>query len=255
MAIMTDRWLIRWQPRTEPALRLICFPYAGGGPALFRTWPQALPPQAEVCAVQLPGRGARFTEPPFTSMDELLPALADGLAPFLDRPYVTFGHSLGGIISFELVRFLRAKNLGQPELMIISGCRAAQAPPSGPRIHDLPTAEFRAELRRINGTPQEVLEDEGLLEVVEPMVRADMALGERYLHLPEPPLDVPMSVVHGSADATVTRAAAEAWHEQTTGEFVVREVPGDHFFIHDAEADLLPLVRESLRPWVLPSPR
>ena len=46
--------------RRGDGLRLICFPYAGGGPSLFRGWPLELSQQVEVCAVQLPGREARM---------------------------------------------------------------------------------------------------------------------------------------------------------------------------------------------------
>src|SRR6185295_11175567 len=87
-------------------LRLFCFPYAGGGASAYRGWATALPSDLEVCPVQLPGRESRLREAPFTRPEPLIQTLADVLEPHLDLPFVLFGHSMGGMISFELSREL-----------------------------------------------------------------------------------------------------------------------------------------------------
>ena len=65
VAIRTP-WLIVPEPRPAARLRLICFPYAGGGASTFSLWPRALPSHVELCAVQLPGREERLSETPLT---------------------------------------------------------------------------------------------------------------------------------------------------------------------------------------------
>ena len=106
-APVTSPWVERFSPRSEDRLRLFCFPYAGGGAAVFRQWPGLLPTGVEVCAVELPGRGRRFGEPLFKSLSLLVMELSSNLEPFFDRPFVFYGHSMGGLLAFELARSLR----------------------------------------------------------------------------------------------------------------------------------------------------
>src|ERR1039458_7197841 len=102
-----DPWISCRRPGPEARLRLFCFPYAGAGALIFRTWSDGLPADVEVCPVQLPGRGTRLMERPFTQLSLLIEALAQALVPFLDKPFAFFGHSLGALVSFELARRIR----------------------------------------------------------------------------------------------------------------------------------------------------
>jgi surfactin synthase thioesterase subunit len=86
-------------------LRMFCFSYAGGGPATYLAWQAAMGPEIEVVAAQLPGRGARFREPPITSLTELINTLVAEIDFADPRPFVFFGHSLGALVAFELARY------------------------------------------------------------------------------------------------------------------------------------------------------
>src|SRR3954464_7409954 len=68
---MHNPWIAYYQPRPAARLRLFCFHHAGGGPGVFRTWPDDLPAEVEVCPVLLPGREARRGEPCETNLDRL----------------------------------------------------------------------------------------------------------------------------------------------------------------------------------------
>src|SRR5688572_14506142 len=87
-------------PRANPKarLRLFCFPYAGGGASVFRDWPGELPGDVEVWCAALPGRGARLRDAPVDSILRLVPPMARAMMPYLDRPFVLFGHSMGALI-------------------------------------------------------------------------------------------------------------------------------------------------------------
>src|SRR5918912_669489 len=105
--ITRSRWVQVSSPRPDARLRLICLPPAGGGASRYRDWAALLPEDIEVVPVQLPGREGRFTEDPFTSMEQLTGPLLDGLASYLTRPFALFGHSMGAFIAFELARRVR----------------------------------------------------------------------------------------------------------------------------------------------------
>jgi medium-chain acyl-[acyl-carrier-protein] hydrolase len=220
-------------------MRLFCFPYAGGGALIYRNWSNNLPSSVEVLPVQLPGRGNRILDAPFTEMSALVPATAESLLPYLDKPFAFFGHSMGAIISFELTRHLRRENGPQPVALFVSGGRAPQVPDEDPIKYNLPEPEFIEELRRLNGTPPEVLENSELLQLMIPLLRADFSLVETYEYASEPPLKCPIFAFGGLQDVDVKREQLEAWREQTTGHFLLRMFPGDHFFFHTSEAEIL----------------
>jgi medium-chain acyl-[acyl-carrier-protein] hydrolase len=249
VASVLDSWITCRKPSPQARLRLFCFPYAGGGVSIFRAWSDGLPADVEVCPVQLPGRGTRLTEPPFTRLSPLIQALAEALFPLLDKPFAFFGHSLGALVSFELARQLRRQyGVGvQPVHLFVSADRAPQIPNRDPPVHTLPEGEFLVELRRLNGTPSEVLEDEELRQIMLPVLRADFAVYETYVYSTEPPLNCPLSAFGGLQDQRVSLGDLEAWRDQTSVSFSLRMFPGDHFFLNTTQPVLLRVLSEELR--------
>src|SRR5688572_21802174 len=113
-------WWAIFHANPGARLRLVCFAYGGGAASVFRLWHCGLRSDVEVCAVQLPGCGRRTAEPPIGDLRTLVPAIAQGLLPALDRPFVFFGHSLGAVLSFEITRWLRRTHGVMPEHLIVS---------------------------------------------------------------------------------------------------------------------------------------
>jgi medium-chain acyl-[acyl-carrier-protein] hydrolase len=217
---------------------MFCFPYAGGGASAYRGWAAALPGDVEVCPVQLPGRESRLREKPFTHSEPLITAIGDALEPYMDMPFVFFGHSMGGMISFELSRELRRRGKTLPLHIFVSGRRAPQVPAREEPIHDLPEPEFIIKLRELNGTPEEVLQHSELMNLLSPILRADFSVNETYTYTQDEPFDFGISAFGGLGDVEVTKDDLELWRSQTRGRFRLRMLPGDHFFLHSGK-DLL----------------
>ncbi len=239
-------WVTRLRPKSRARMRLFCFPYAGGGASIFRTWSAALPEDIEVCPIQLPGREERLPEQPFTCLATLAPVLAKAVRPYLDLPCVFFGHSMGALVSFELVRYLRRQDAFEPVRLFVSGYRAPQIPDPAPPIHRLPKAAFVERLRRFNGTPKEVLHNAELMQLMLPLLRADFAVCETYAYSNEKPLTCPISTFGGRQDKEVSQAHLTAWRDQTLSSFKLRMLPGNHFFLQSAREALLQAVSEDL---------
>ncbi|HEX7181023.1 MAG TPA: thioesterase II family protein [Thermoanaerobaculia bacterium] len=230
-----ERWLAFREAKPRARVRMFCFPYAGGGASTYRGWSASLPPDVEVCPVQLPGRESRLREEPFTRPEPLIRILADVLAPHMDMPFVFFGHSMGGMISFELSRELRRRGRTLPLHLFVSGRRAPHVPPREEPIHNLPEPEFIEELRRLQGTPEEVLQHAELMKLLTPVLRADFSVNETYTYTEEEPLDPGISAFGGLGDDEVTREDLEGWKQHTRGKFRLRMLPGDHFFLHPSK--------------------
>jgi medium-chain acyl-[acyl-carrier-protein] hydrolase len=242
-----DSWIACRKPNPQARLRLFCFPYAGSGASIFRTWSDGLPADVEVCPVQFPGRGTRLMETPFTQLSPLVQAVAQALVPLLDKPFAFFGHSLGALVGFELARQLRRQSGVQPVRLFVSADRAPQIPRRDRPIHALPEGEFLEELRRLNGIPGKVLEEVELMQIMLPVLRADFAVYETYGYATEPPLNCPISTFGGLQDHRVSRGDLEAWRDQTSGSFSLRMFSGDHFFWNTTQPLLLQVLFQELR--------
>ena len=223
----------RVQPDPRARVRLFCFPYAGGGSAIFRQWGSEFRYPIELVPALLPAREGRIREPGYTRLDKMVETLAREISPYLDKPFAFFGHSMGAIIGFELARLLRDERGLEPEHLFVSGRRSPRIPRRDLYIHDLPEAEFVVEIEKMNGTPREVLEHQELMALLIPMLRADFAVCHSYVYEPGKPLRCPITVFGGTRDEEAPRDELEAWCKETTGECNVQMLEGDHFFINE----------------------
>lgn len=236
-----SRWIAYRQPAADARLRLFCFHHAGGGATLYRGWWKGVPAGVEVLPVQLPGRESRIGEPPYRSVEELMPPLVEGLRPFMDLPFAFLGHSMGALVAFELARHLAGEGLPGPVRLFASGHRGPSLPDTRPPAYALPEPEFIEEMRRLNGTPEEVLQHREILDMLLPLLRADFEFCETYRYSPGAPLRCPISALGGVADADVSREQLEAWRAETEGPFTMRLFPGGHFYL---ASDPQPVLRE-----------
>lgn len=239
-------WIVRPRPRPEARLKLFCAPHAGGGPHTYHSWPATLPEWVEVCSLLPPGRGNRFLEAPLERMDDLVSQAVPALEPELDRPFAFFGHSMGGMIGFALAREIQRRGLGSPVALFVSGCNAPQFPEDDP-LHHMPHERFVQEMRDLNSAPPEVWANEELMELLLPALRADCMLSETYLYQGPCDLDCPIVAFDGVDDPLTFDDQIEGWSAQTSGPFTVHRIPGDHFFLDSAKAELLGLLTRHLQ--------
>ena len=243
--ISTSPWFtVPSNERTK--IRLFCFPYAGGSSLIYRTWAKTLGPSIAVCPAHLPGRERRLTEKPYTSAQAVVEALADAIVPHLDLPFAFFGHSMGALLSFELARQLRRRNLPLPVHLFLSG-RAAPQLAREKLTYDLPVNEFAEELRRLNGTPPEVLEHQELMDLMIPLLRSDFQICQTYDYTNEPPLECPITAFGGLSDKDIHGDLVGAWRVQTARSFRLLMMPGDHFFINSARDRILHILMQELQ--------
>ena len=239
-------WLAYHKPNARAAVRLFCFPYAGSGALIYRSWPNELPKVVEVCPVQPPGRGGRIMEPCYTNLSQLVEDLIQVLLPYLDMPFAFFGHSMGALVSFELTRRLRAQHGLEPIHLFASGRGAPHLPPREPPTYNLPEPEFLEKLRTLNGTPREVLEHPELMQLVAPIVRADFEAIQTYVYTPDAPFNFPLTVFGGLQDYEITREDLESWREHAGASFKLRMLPGDHFFLQSSQQLLIRTLTQEL---------
>ncbi len=235
----TNKWIVIPQPRASAKIILLCFPFAGGSSNSFRPWVPLMPPAVELRAVELPGHGTRLSEPLAQDIKELIEPIARGILPTLDKPFAIFGHSMGALLGFEVALFLQQQFNKVAEHVFLSGHGAPGSPRHEPKIHHLPKPQFIAKIKEYNGTPQEVLEHEELMELMIPILKADFRICEMYQHYSNNKLMAPITAMGGINDPSTFREDLEAWKNFTTGDFKVRLFPGDHFYLLQQKVNLL----------------
>ncbi len=243
---MDRRWLAGRELSPGADFRLFCLPYAGGGAAVYRGWQEMAPAGVQVLAMELPGRGTRLREAPFLRLAPLIRSVADTLTDALDRPYALFGHSMGGLLVFELARALRRRPVRQPAHVFVSAAGSPGTPPTRPLLHCATDDEIRQRLAELGGTPPDLLDNVELMELMLPVLRADFSVLETYEHRPEAPLSTPLTVLGGRADRIVPPKALDGWQRHTSAGSRLCLFPGDHFFLHRTAADVLATVVRDL---------
>jgi medium-chain acyl-[acyl-carrier-protein] hydrolase len=228
------RWFEYLSIGQRQSLRLFCFPYAGGSAQVFRKWRRHFPSEIGMCLVHLPGRGMRIGEQPFIRLKPLVETIADLIVREPQPPYALFGHSMGSLISFELARELRRRGFTAPVRLFLSGRGAPISPDPEPPTFNLPHDAFIAEVRRLNGTPGELLDNAETRELFLPLLRADFEMVDTYEYHPEEPLSCPFTLYGGLEDQDVPVEKLRAWEELTSGGCTMRMFAGDHFFIHSS---------------------
>lgn len=229
-------------------VRLFLLPYAGGGAGVYRPWSEYLDDSVQAFALQPPGREDRFHEQPIADLDRLVAVLADEVVELLDRPWVVFGHSMGAVLAWALVRRLEQLGEPSPAHLFVSGSRPPHLLVQDRETYRLPDDEFLAELRELNGTPPAVLADEELMRLMMPLLRADFAVIDTYDYTHGTALRCPVTAVSGVDDDRVV-THLERWSELVDGPFDVARFPGDHFYVHDHRRDLAGLVNQVAAAW------
>lgn len=241
------RWFVPLDPRPDADVRVFAFPHVGAGCSAFAKCAEQLPPGLELWALNLPGRQARFLEPPKTELLPLVDELAERLRPSLGSRYALVGFCSGALLAFLVARRLRAAGAPPPERLIVVSQPAPDLPAWSmlPALHLLPADAFWAKVQAFGGLPDELLAEQGYREVLEPALRADFGLLAQYRYTAEPPLDLPITVVAGRADHHPLDELS-GWVRQTDDELVLRLLVADHWVPQHAPRGLAAAIGRDL---------
>ncbi|WP_405437522.1 alpha/beta fold hydrolase [Streptomyces avidinii] len=242
----TGDWLRRFHPAEDAPVRLFCFPHAGGAASYYFPMSRALSPDADVLAVQYPGRQDRRHERCVDDLRELADRVVAELRPWCDRPVALFGHSLGASLAFEVALRLQEAGDPAPVALFASGRRAPSHHRENQLVHLAPDDRLLAEIKALSGTDPAVLADDELLRSVLPAIRGDYKAAETYRYRPGPALTCPITVLTGDIDPAVTAEEAAGWADHTDGPFALHRFAGGHFYLNQHSGEVIDLIRQQL---------
>jgi surfactin synthase thioesterase subunit len=226
-------------------LTLFALPCAGASAAMYLRWRRRLPSWVQIQPIELPGRGGRLHEAPEATFEGLVDLLSDELETFPSQRYALFGHSMGALLAFGIAHSLYKRKRLLPVALLISAC-AAPSRQDWRRYADKNTdTSLIVDLRKQNGTPEEVFESVELLSMTLSLMRTDYRVCGSFRHKKMPPLPIPMHVFGGRADE-IHESKLEAWQWESSADFSLDLFEGGHFFLRQQEESFLQVLAQRL---------
>ena len=234
------------QPSQRQRINLICLPFSGASIYSYRDIATQIADFINIMPVELPGRGKRISEPLLSDIYNMTDDIFHQIKTHLNVPYAIYGHSLGTLLGFLLVKRILNEDLPQPLHLFFSGRGGPSVQDKDKHIHALPKKEFIKKLHEYEGSPQEILNDEGIMEFFEPVLRADFKAITTYVYKKDIPFDIPITVMIGTNEDT-TYEEAMKWQDETSKKISVRQFPGGHFFIYQHTREISRIFSSTLQ--------
>ena len=159
----------------------------------------------------------------------------EGIKDELDRDFSVFGHSMGGMVAYEVTKRIIERSGKKPQVLFMSATSLTR------RKKDIPVSKLEDDalldyIRDLGGLDEELLSNEKIrqmyMESYFPIIKNDYDLIERYTCEPYK-LDCKVRAFAGRDDAEISNIETEEI-EQFTNDFNIHFFDGGHFFINDS---------------------
>ncbi|OKP83966.1 hypothetical protein A3844_21060 [Paenibacillus helianthi] len=226
--------------------KLFCIPYAGASATIFNKW-KRMNKDIGIVPIELKGRGSRMREPLYKTLKE---AVDDVYLRIIDQidahsEYSLFGHSMGGLIVFELVHRIINEKIKMPQKIFISGCTCPRER-ENKQVHLLPKELFFNKIFELGGTDALVFENDELTDLFGPILRADYKITEEYVANNHRKIKSDLFILYGDSDMGSKGEKLINWKNETSGHCDFQKFEGGHFFIIDQEAEVLNYINSIL---------
>lgn len=195
--------------------------------------------------MELPGRGARSNEKLCDNIEMIVNDIFEQALNYIEGDYAIYGHSMGGLLAYLLTKKILCQNLSPPLHLFITGATAPSANRNH-KVHLLDKQAFVDKIRSYRGMPDDVIDDETVMNYFEPILRSDFKASENFLYTETPAFNIPITIIIGDRDYTEL-TDIEAWRKETTAEVKIMVLPGYHFFIFEYAEFLMKLIENTVK--------
>lgn len=228
-------------------INLFCLPFAGGNKYSYREYEKHAPSFLRVIPLEYPGRGNRIKEAFITNLTLLVEDMYQQIKDETNKSaYALYGHSMGGIVAFYLLKKLIAGGHALPLHLFITGTPG----PSSilreqKKRHLMSKAAFLQEIKDLDGCPEEILQNKELLDFFEPILRADFEVSETFTYTYDEPVNIPITVITGTEE-DMDREEIQLWQQECFHKVDFQTMPGKHFFIFNYATEITSIVASKL---------
>ncbi|MBU3198548.1 thioesterase [Clostridium estertheticum] len=212
--------------------KLFCIPYAGGSAMIFNRWKEHVNDNIDIINIELSGRGARFNEPLYDSFSDIIDDLSTIVINQIgDSEFAFFGHSLGGLLAYELSYIIKGKINRNPFHMFLSGVNAPMLKEEKTFLHLISNEELKDLIKKMGGTPDEILNNEKVFDVFLPIIRSDFKAYDTYRYSTKfDKLNCDISILNGDKDNCIDYLKLSTWKERTSKNCYFYKFIGGHFY-------------------------
>jgi len=218
---------------SDTAIKMFCFHHAGGTASVFREW-VTWQDRLAIYPVELPGKATRLSERYIHSGEKLISKLAAEIDRVLlpNEKFYLFGHSMGAMIAFKVAFYLEKIYARQAEKVILVARHAADVEEKIGYQTYMGDEALIGDLKRIGGTPDEILDNKDIINCLLPGIISDYKLNDNLLYLGEV-INSPIRIDIGENDTDTPFELVKRWRSLTTNKTDINNYPGGHFFLYD----------------------
>ncbi|KAB1158712.1 thioesterase [Tenacibaculum aiptasiae] len=232
---------------SKKKIKLFCLPYAGGGANIYEKWQIKLSEKIELCPINLAGRGNRFNDDLYRTLEEAVDDIYDMIKNDISEgEYAIFGHSMGALLAYELVQKIQSLGKRCPVHVFFSGRKPVHIPKIEKFYRDMNAQEFEQAVLGLGVTPPEIFKNTELKEIFIPLLRSDFTIAETFVNRSKiVPLNCSISALIGKEEA-ITIEEAEEWRLHTTERCSVHYIDGGHFFLLSDLTSVINIIKADL---------
>lgn len=228
------------------SINLVCLPFAGGTKHSLKFLKGRLEDNVIYHSIEYPGRGSRILEESLTDLNGIVEDAYAQIKSLINMPYAIYGHSMGAVVGFLLTRKIAEMKQPGPLHLFVSGTDAPSVPAKEEPRYLLPKNDFIEKLKKLGGMPDEILNNDELLDFFEPILRADFQAIETFEYRKITPLSTGLTVMIGDKE-DVEEEDVLKWQEETIQPLNYFKFPGDHFFIYKNEKEIAAIISDILK--------
>lgn len=219
-------------------------PFGGGNETSYSKFEAHLDPAIRMINGEAPGKGRRIREPLLKNLYLIADEYYKQFKPLIKPPYAVYGHSMGAYLAHLLVQQIVADGLPLPSHIFLTS-KIAPSRNYNKKRSIMTNEQFIDHLRQLKGMPDAILQNDELLQIFLPMIRADFDAIDSYKYMRRHPYPVDMTALCGSNEQVADEDITD-WQKETSGSFYFSRYEGDHFWIFDHLPELCGLINQTL---------
>jgi surfactin synthase thioesterase subunit len=217
-------------------MKAILLHHAGGDKYAYHQLQNSLLPEIASLAVELPGRGDRFSEPLLWTIEEMLDDIFRQIKEEIKDEYFFVGMSMGAVLAFLLTHRLRSKNLPLPAAIFLTSRLPFTHYETIDNLTELSGDDFWEFILAYDARSAMIADHAELRELYEPILKADFSamqyFDQKFAGLP--PLQIPCAIMNGKDDVRlIDSVRIREWNRYFSSTPEYKVFDGGHFFLYE----------------------
>lgn len=211
---------------------MFCLPPAGSSASIYYPWKKMKSQYFDIIPIEYAGHGMKMQQALINNSDILAKNIVDEILTYQEKPFILFGHSVGGGLIWKVKDQLENLNkLYLLKMMVISSRPEHQYIQHIKDKRQFSDQEIISNLKRYNHFPDEILKHADALAFFLKIIRNDFLLSDQLLSEKILKTSIPVLTFYGKDDPDIPdQKAMKAWQQHTEQWLGCIELEGDHFY-------------------------